>query len=240
MLTISETPLRRVITRGSARVNGFFASLKSSTALVWESHNEFNLLRILEIDPAVQALRVQAVCMKVLMHGEVRLHYPDIAALTPGGWELYEVKSDRDLDNREVFELAAAAAAVEVHGTAKSETYPEPRPVTYTLVFEHSLKEEPLATSVRTVALQLYRKVSKECEIRTVDLLCRLGSSLPLAELVDRSAPFGATNEKILSMVARGVLRVDLRTRLSPESLVWTPDQYPFGPRIIDLARARP
>lgn len=234
MLIISETPLRRVVTRGSAQVNGFFATRKNHSALVWESLNEFNLLRVMEVDPAVLAIFVQAVLMKVRIGGKLRLHYPDIAALTPFGWEIYEAKSDRDLTNPEVLDLAAAAASeAAVQGIARSATYPEPRPVTYTLVFERSLRREPFHTSMCTVTLQLHRHVPLELELRTVDLAARWGP-LPALELAGLSKAFGGTFESILALVVRGRLRMNLQELVKPSSLVWTLDQYPFGPRVFD------
>lgn len=64
-LDISPTPLRRVVTRSSTRVNGRFASRKMQASIPWESSNEKAFLLRAELDPTVRRIYAQATRLAV-------------------------------------------------------------------------------------------------------------------------------------------------------------------------------
>lgn len=235
MLTISEKPLRPVVTRSSMRANGRFASRKTKMALAFESLNEMNLLRVLEIDPEVKFICVQPVCLELTTKDGPRRHIPDVAALTSDRWEIYEAKSDKDAGDPKILELARAAAEhLEFHGLAMSSSYPEPRPVTYTLISSGDLTQEPFHSAVYTVLRRLRHHTPLECRAKILDLAHEHGP-MSLGRLAKISEKWGGTTERILAVVAAGALRVDLRKAIDERSLVWTPEQFPLGPRVIGL-----
>ena len=88
-LEVSEVPVRRVITRGSVRHNGRYASRKMGRTIPWESSNELAFLMLAELDADVT--RVYAQPFEIRWSGVrgPRRHIPDFAVLRGASLEVH-------------------------------------------------------------------------------------------------------------------------------------------------------
>lgn len=78
-LHISPTPLRRVIKRGSPRVDGRFASRKMRASIPFESQNEFAFLVRAELDPNISQIYAQPTQLHLSVNGKERRDTADNA-----------------------------------------------------------------------------------------------------------------------------------------------------------------
>lgn len=87
-----KTRARKVVTRSRARATGKFPSRKMNRMLQWESINELNAFRLLEVDPHVSSFEEQPCEIRFVMNGEQYLHYPDILVKTQYRKAFWEIK----------------------------------------------------------------------------------------------------------------------------------------------------
>lgn len=87
-----KTRARKVVTRSRARATGKFPSRKMNRMLQWESINELNAFRLLEVDPDVHFFQEQPCEIRFMMNGEQYVHYPDILVKTPHRKAFWEIK----------------------------------------------------------------------------------------------------------------------------------------------------
>lgn len=87
---------RRVVTRSRARSTGKYPSWKMGRMIEWESENELNAFRLLDVNPAVRSFREQPCEIRYVLHGELHRHYPDALVELDTGNELWEIKPERE------------------------------------------------------------------------------------------------------------------------------------------------
>jgi hypothetical protein len=83
---------RKVVTRSRARATGKFPSRKMNRMLQWESINELNAFRLLEVNPEVEYFQEQPCEIHYIMNEEPCVHYPDILVKTQRHKEFWEIK----------------------------------------------------------------------------------------------------------------------------------------------------
>ena len=147
-LEVSDTPLRRINTRGRVRPTGRFASRKMGRCLPWESSNELAWLQRAELDPGVSAFYAQAIVIDVIVDGRRRSHIPDGVAIRGGRVEVHEVKPDAEAAKSEVRDLALAAAR-----------HLRTRGATYGVALESVLKAAPVHANMQNLLRRLHRRV---------------------------------------------------------------------------------
>jgi hypothetical protein len=97
-----ESPVRRVVTRSSARGTGKYPSWKMKRMLQWKSPDELNVLRLLDADPAVIAFKEQPARITYVVEGEERRHYPNVLVEWSGAQELWEIQPREEAVAEEV------------------------------------------------------------------------------------------------------------------------------------------
>jgi hypothetical protein len=95
---------RKVVTRSRARATGKFPSLKMNRMLQWESVNELNAFRLLEVNPAVLKFNEQPCELHYVMNDEPHVHYPDILVHLNHGAEFWEIKAVAEAKHPDVIE----------------------------------------------------------------------------------------------------------------------------------------
>lgn len=95
---------RKVVTRSRARATGKFPSLKMKRMLQWESINELNAFRLLEVNPAISAYIEQPCTVYYQINGETYRHHPDILVFTRHRKEFWEIKANAEAKHPDVVE----------------------------------------------------------------------------------------------------------------------------------------
>lgn len=222
-LEVSETPLRRINTRGRVRPTGRFASRKMGCCLPWESSNELAWFQRAELDPEVSAFYAQPLSIDVTIGGRRRSYIPDGVAVRRGCVEVHEVKPDADAATDDIRALALAAGRhIALRGG------------TYGFALESALKALPVYSNMRDVLRRLHRRVPDPVARRLIARAQDAGV-LTVSELVEAKGPQGGTPEDVLALVARGRLRLDLRRPFSAEAKVWALDAFPAFEPLLPL-----
>jgi len=89
---------RKIVTRSRARATGKFPSKKMKRMIQWESTNELNAFRLLEVEPTIKSYSEQPMRIDYFLDGECRKHYPDVLVVKSDGKELWEIKSVEELE----------------------------------------------------------------------------------------------------------------------------------------------
>lgn len=222
-LKISPTPLRRVINRGSVRVNGRFASRLMRKGIVWESQNEAAFLLRAELDPGVSAIYAQPVRLDLMLGARPRTYVPDFAVVYDDRTEIHEVKPDDEASSPEIVELARAAAHhVRLHGGV------------YSLALASELRAEPVFRNLKDLWRNLHTYVPNHTCTAMLDCAQSCGPA-PVARLAELASQWGGSKERVLAMVAQRHLRLDLNCPVNGDSLVWAPTDFRLPTRLLPL-----
>lgn len=194
---------RKVVTRRTKRVVGYFQSLKMQCAFPWESQIERDYFYCLEFDPDVTAFSAQPGCLNLVVDGEPRKHFPDLLVQYHHGRKAFhEVKTDRDAalpENQALFDAAKLHCAQ--HGTD------------YGVITESYIRRQPRLRNCQLLMHRRLRKVDLDDDIRISSALTagpvQFASLLRL--LADRPDATGI----ILSMAASGRIGFPLDTELT-------------------------
>jgi hypothetical protein len=87
---------RKIVTRSRSRPTGKYPSWKMKRMIQWESHNELNAFRILDVDPSVKYFFEQPLEIRYRQEGGENSHYPDLLVITNSGKELWEIKPNSE------------------------------------------------------------------------------------------------------------------------------------------------
>ncbi|MFZ6873953.1 TnsA endonuclease N-terminal domain-containing protein [Undibacterium sp. Di27W] len=87
---------RKIVTRSRSRPTGKYPSWKMKRMIQWESHNELNAFRILDVDPNVKYFFEQPLEIRYRQEGGEYSHYPDLLVVSYSGKELWEIKPNSD------------------------------------------------------------------------------------------------------------------------------------------------
>lgn len=223
-LEVSEVPVRRVVTRGSVRHDGRFASRKMARTLPWESSIELAFLMLAELDADVTQVYAQPFEIQWRGASGLRRHIPDFAVLRGASLEVHEVKPDKK------------AAAADVQKTAAwAERHCRIRGASYGLALESVLKAEPAFSHAGTVLRRLHDRIDESLAIGTVEYV-RRHRTMELGPLADWVGRWGGSVESVVTLVAHNRLSVDLRRPIHRSSPVWSVESFPHRPRALPLA----
>lgn len=95
---------RKVVKRSNARNSGKYPSWKMNRMMQWESPHERNALYLLDASPDVISFYEQPCEITYMLNGEKHKHYPDILVKELHCNTFWEVKTERDANEPEVFE----------------------------------------------------------------------------------------------------------------------------------------
>ena len=87
---------RSVVSRSRARPTGKYPSVKMGRMIQWESANELNACRLLDVNPNVISYFEQPLVIRYTQDDIPHLHYPDILVQWLDHQELWEIKTARD------------------------------------------------------------------------------------------------------------------------------------------------
>lgn len=221
-LHISDTPLRRINTRGRVCATGRFASRKMGRCLPWESSGGLAWLRRAELDPCVTAFFALGVAIELDGGGgRCQPHIPFGVAVRHGRVEVHDVARDCDIATKGALALAAAAAR-----------HLAPFGATYGFAPASSLEARPIHANMQDVLRRLHRRVPDVLARRLVATAQDTGP-LPVAALASATSSLVGTPEDVFALVARGRLRMDLRYPVTAVATVWTPETFPDAAPIL-------
>lgn len=223
-INVSDTPLRRVIRRGSTMHNGRFASRKMGRTIPWESSNELAFLTLAELDADIISIRAQPIEFQWRSASGFRRHVPDFAVMRGPKLEIHEVKP-----------LAAALKPDVREAAAWAERHCRDRGAVYGLALAETLKAEPVFTNARTVLRRLHDRLDETLAIGTVEHIRERGT-VPLGELTDWMARWGGTAFDVMTLAAHNRIALDLTRPLGRDGLVWPVQGFPRHPRALPLA----
>ena len=231
-IVVNSTPVRRVHTRSRRRNTSLVYSTKPLGMRVSESSVEDRFLKVAQLDPGVECVRAQPVWLRVVEDGRIRRRAPDAAIMYRGRAEIHEVKQDAECWRPDVrSELLAVRAEVERHpGWA------------YRVSLESALLAEPLRSNTDLLWRELRpeEEVDRRLRLRTTALLNE--GALVAAELIeatlDEDLAASATWQRLLSMIAIGMVDFDVCQLLTPETVVWNRNSGPPRERMLPAGTA--
>lgn len=189
---------RKVVTRRTKRVVGYFQSLKMQNSVPWESQIERDYLYCLEFEADILAFSAQPGHIRLTIDGAPRTHFPDfLIQYKDGRKELHEVKTDKDATSPDLQPLFEAARC---HCANIG--------IAYRVICESDIRQQPRLSNCQQLLHHRRRPTAFEEEIRVISLL------------TDGPASFTALKQKlddrhdaesiILSLAGRGRIRFQL------------------------------
>lgn len=103
---------RKIVTRSRARATGKYPSWKMDRMIQWESADELNVYRLLDVDPQVKNFQEQPLTISYVLNGEQHAHYPDTLVTTNTGRELWEIKTAYHANKPQILERTALMTAM--------------------------------------------------------------------------------------------------------------------------------
>ncbi len=203
-------------------MNGRFASRLMRKCIVWEAQNEEAFLLRAEHDPGVSAVYAQPIKLDISVAGR-RYYVPDFAVVYDGHIEIHEVKPDDKIDDEEVVEIIKAATR-----------YVSLRGGVFSTALESELKAEPVFGNLRDLSRNLHTRVPVETCTAVLDRAQSAGPTT-VAELAEAVRLWDATTKRVLAMVAQRHLRMDLNRPVNRDSIIWTPESFPYPTRLLPL-----
>lgn len=194
-------PVRKVITRSTARILYELCSVKMRCKVPCESFIEFDHYSVLDVRRDVAAFHAQPELLHYRDHeGKARIHFPDVRVVfTSGAEQFHEVKPD---------DVAADPVVKSLH-EAVADEYSR-RSQQYRVVVESEVRRQP-----RLANAHLLRS-TRQRRIVAADLACarsRLAAGpVVLGELVDVLGGGVEARLGLLAMVLRGYLEMDWET----------------------------
>ena len=228
---VSDTPVRRVHTRGRRRSTQLVLSRKPLDMLVSESSHEELFHVIAELDTTVTVVRAQPCTLRVPMFGRISRQTPDAAVMVAGRAEIHEIKEAAEFAKPTVrAELLEVRDEIERRGRWR-----------YSVTLDADLRAQPMLGNV----LQLWRCLGDEYEHRFEMMVRELLDETPLSiRRVIRSVrtDYGLSYRDVswgamLSMICDGVIDYDVTQALTLDSLVWTSFSGPPRGRILPFRR---
>ncbi len=221
--TPSREPVRNTITRSSNRVKISIRSRKANRMIDCESAHERNFILLCDIDPNVTEIYSQPFEWRGWMLGREHKHFPDLAIVACGIGEVHEVKTTKELQKDDKYEVRLAWTK-----------WAEARGVPYLVPTEKCISPEILA---RAVSLQRYARPNYS-EITALHAATALEvSQLTIEELISRLAGHNLRWEQVYSMAYNQQLFIDMSSDISLKSLVRYPDFGDLPPRIVPFSR---
>lgn len=87
--------VRKVVTRSGGHSRGLMPSIKNPIAAAWESNNELQCYRLLELSPLVLSYEVQPSREEIIVDGSPAVYIPDVRAVFVNGMvAFFEVKPE--------------------------------------------------------------------------------------------------------------------------------------------------
>lgn len=194
---------RKVVTRSRARSTGKYPSWKMGRMVQWESENELNAYRCLDMAPEVKAFHEQPLLLKYMLNGEEHYHYPDV--LVDYG------------DSRELWEIKPKAQALKqeyVDRTLFLEAMLPKLGFTYRMVLAEELAAQPRLDTV----LALLKHGRNPVTASARESVRRVLLGAPVVTWGQASNGYlGINGRSILArLVLEGVLSCDIGQRLTP------------------------
>jgi hypothetical protein len=197
---------RKVVTRRTKRVVGYFLSLKMKCALPWESQIERDYFYCLELDQEVQAYHAQPTCLTLLVGGEIRRHFPDLLVQYRNGQiEYQEVKTDRDAAAPEKQALFNAARLEFAKASAG-----------YQVVTEAQIRRQPRLSNCQNLIHHRRRQVSFDDTLRVLSALA--AGPIKYKDLQLLLAKNSHPEADLLALTAVGKIRFCLESELNAET----------------------
>lgn len=221
-LFISDEPVRKTVRRSSPFANDKVPTRKRpGTMIHCESTNETALARLAEFDPTVLAYFGQPLCLDLTVRGKPARYTPDFAVIFDEHVEIHEVKSDKHAGEEDVLALAMAAAeAIEAAGGR------------FSLTTRSMLLVEPRYRNIGQALRRLHDHVDDGLRIILLDRAHALPGAT-VSEVAKAALPHSASPENVLTLIARGDLRVDLAEPVGLGARVWAPEHFQGEHRVL-------
>lgn len=225
---MSETPIRRVLTRGGKRAIDVFCSYKMKRMIPTESSNELALVMRAELDPTVD--RIYAQPLRVDWHDGTRSHHhvPDFAIVRGNRVEIREAKPDDEANTDEVVAV-----------TRQARKWCALRGVAYDVDVESVLKAQPVHSRIGDVLYYLHDDVPDAMSRRLVEFVQDVDHPT-IDKLVSDLGRHGCTKGRLLALVARRLVYVDFSQPIDGNTvLMGSPPPSSSGllPRLPDPIR---
>lgn len=228
-ITISSTPLRKVVGRSSPITNGWGRTNKNPIGYCGgESPGELEFLMYAEMDPNVTVIMPQACIVPYSHEGKLRRHCPDFAIIERCESLIFEIKSRRQFDKPDVHsKLRSAARSIESVGwpyfvTLKEDILTDRR---YPNVFDLWRWFRPTFDDIQRMAIE--ESVSKGERV-VADVVRELDASM------GNRAP---SVERILSLAANGGIFIDLDSPVGAGSVIRAADPASLPEPLIPRRR---
>lgn len=208
---IAAEPVRKVVTKRTKRVVGYFSSVKMCGLVPWESYLEYDYLCLLEVDNTVSAFAAQPEVLRYRHEGVNRRYYPDLRVTYANrSRRMVEVKYQSDADDPDNDELFKVFGRIYAR-----------RKLTHEVVTERTIRQQPRLANARLLLEARDRKPSKQ-------LLLQLAEAFSVyrpATLGDLEAAlrFSPTRrDDLFGMALRGHFDIDITPApLSADSRVF-------------------
>lgn len=199
--TINQPRARKVVSRRTRRVVGYFCSVKAAALVPWESQLEFDFLRLIEVDNSIRTYRSQPESLRYQMDGERHRYYPDFRIeYWDGRTEVVEVK---------MAEKAAKPEMQELFGIVGELFWK--RRIRYRVVTEDDIRQEPLLSNAKALLNLRMVKPSKEVVFRVARAFSQ-SQPATLGELEEALGASPGLREQLYSLAMRNGFDLDLHS----------------------------
>ncbi len=196
---------RRVVTRSRARGTGKYPSWKMKRMLQWESRNELNAFRLLDICATVTGFMEQPCQIRYTQAGQPKIHHPDILVAISGREELWDVTTRAKKQQPEVeLRTAVLTKALAKWGYE------------YRVAIDSELATQPRLNNAQ-ILLRFGRAEISGSDHESIRLIEKHQRVLVWSEACNGT--YGAKGREILcNLTLRGILTLDLNAPWSPNT----------------------
>lgn len=192
-------PVRKVVTRSTARVVGYFSSIKMDALIPWESQLELDCLRILEVDNNVIGIHAQPEWVTYACQGRERRYCPDFAVqYRDGSNRRIEVKYEADAVRPEMQERFVAVGSV----------YSAHR-VEFRVMTESEIRREPRLANAKRMLRDLHLVPRSDLSQRVADIF-NVRRPQTIRALEEALGYLLECREDLIRMALRGYFDIDI------------------------------
>ena len=227
-LFIHDEPVRKTVRRSSCWANDKVPTRKHPGKMIHcESTNETAFARVAEFDPTVLAYFGQPLRLDLKVLGRPARYTLDFAVVFEEHVEIHEVKSDRDAEDEEVLARSMAASeAIEAAGGY------------FSLTTRSMLLTEPRYRNVGRALRRLHDHIDEGTRSILLDRVRTFPGATAL-EIAKAASPHCASPENVLTLIARGDLRVNLLEEVNRNARVWAPEHFEGQHRVLPFRSVR-
>ena len=202
-------PVKKIITRGSRRCDGQFASRKMAGMVPWASFLARDFAMLAETDPVVTAFYAQPYSFTYVLDGRERTYVPDFLVHISGRQEIHAVLTDAQARNNTVLrKMEAVEKVVCSYGPL------------FSVTTESAVRRQPVFKNATLLARHIHDDVAPADLLfvqGTLDAVQQATVGMLQSGRLGRAVPTSA----IYRMMVSGEISYNAEHPIGQETVVW-------------------